>query len=86
MSFSEEDKFNVYSKVLAKYFLAEGIFSKHKTLLASLDDDPQDMVRIELNKTYSQNRLNHNSHFSTKKCLVPARNRSRRTLLKIQMT
>lgn len=41
----EEDKFNVYSKVLAKYFLAEGIFSKHKTLLASLDDDPQDMYK-----------------------------------------
>lgn len=35
----EEDKYVTYSKVLAKYFLAEGVCSQHTVFLASLDDD-----------------------------------------------
>uniref|UniRef100_A0A1L8DWV6 Elongator complex protein 4 n=1 Tax=Nyssomyia neivai TaxID=330878 RepID=A0A1L8DWV6_9DIPT len=41
----EEDKYNSYAKVLARYFLAEGIFRKHSILLASEEDNPKDFLR-----------------------------------------
>lgn len=40
----EEDKFVTYSKVLAKYFMAEGILSKQTVFLGSLDDSPKDVI------------------------------------------
>ncbi|XP_067633439.1 elongator complex protein 4 [Eurosta solidaginis] len=41
----EEDKYVTYSKVLAKYFVAEGVVSGQSILLASLDDDPKEIMR-----------------------------------------
>ncbi|CAG9791897.1 unnamed protein product [Diatraea saccharalis] len=41
----EEDVLGSYSKILCKYFLAEGIVSKHALFLASADDDPQETVK-----------------------------------------
>ncbi|KAH8333838.1 hypothetical protein KR059_003749 [Drosophila kikkawai] len=41
----EEDRFMTHAKVLAKYFLAEGVLSKHEIFLGSLDDIPAEMLR-----------------------------------------
>ncbi|XP_053966316.1 elongator complex protein 4 isoform X2 [Anastrepha ludens] len=40
----EEDKYVTFSKVLAKYFIAEGVLSAQSVLLGSLDDDPQEIM------------------------------------------
>lgn len=40
----EEDKFARYSKYLSKIFLAEGGVHKHVLFLASLNNDPNEMV------------------------------------------
>ncbi|XP_035894333.1 putative elongator complex protein 4 [Anopheles stephensi] len=39
-----EDKHGNYSRVLSKYFLAEGIVNKHPLLVASLEEDPLQLV------------------------------------------
>lgn len=44
ISFSEEDFHGSYSKIVLKYFLAEGIVSKHSTLIASQDVNPSNIV------------------------------------------
>ncbi|KAL5286261.1 ELP4 family protein [Megaselia abdita] len=41
----EEDPHVVYSKVLAKYFLAEGVVSKQSLFFGSLDDEPEDLLK-----------------------------------------
>ncbi|XP_017519525.2 elongator complex protein 4 isoform X3 [Manis javanica] len=41
----EEDKYNIYSPLLFKYFLAEGIISGHNLLIASANEDPTDIVQ-----------------------------------------
>ncbi|KAM7345242.1 elongator complex protein 4 isoform 1-T6 [Cochliomyia hominivorax] len=41
----EEDKFVTYSKVLAKYFMAEGVLSKQSVFLGSLDDIPRELIK-----------------------------------------
>ncbi|KAL7736431.1 hypothetical protein ACLKA6_019641 [Drosophila palustris] len=40
----EEDRFMTHAKVLAKYFLAEGVLSKQEIFLGSLDDLPAEML------------------------------------------
>ncbi|XP_017471925.1 PREDICTED: putative elongator complex protein 4 [Rhagoletis zephyria] len=40
----EEDKYVTYSKVLAKYFVAEGVISAQSIFLGSLDEDPQEIM------------------------------------------
>ncbi|XP_008056517.1 elongator complex protein 4 [Carlito syrichta] len=41
----EEDKYNIYSPLLFKYFLAEGIVSGHTLLVASAKEDPADLLQ-----------------------------------------
>ncbi|KAM4846983.1 elongator complex protein 4 isoform 2-T2 [Thomomys bottae] len=41
----EEDKYNIYSPMLFKYFLAEGIVSGHTLLVASAKEDPADILQ-----------------------------------------
>uniref|UniRef100_A0A2K6GR09 Elongator complex protein 4 n=1 Tax=Propithecus coquereli TaxID=379532 RepID=A0A2K6GR09_PROCO len=41
----EEDKYNIYSPLLFKYFLAEGIISGHTLLIASAKEDPADILQ-----------------------------------------
>ncbi|XP_054260100.1 elongator complex protein 4-like [Macrosteles quadrilineatus] len=41
----EEDEFGVFSKYLAKYFLAEGIACKHCLYIASIDCDTRQLVK-----------------------------------------
>ncbi|XP_013101623.1 elongator complex protein 4 [Stomoxys calcitrans] len=52
----EEDKFVTYSKVLAKYFMAEGILSKQTVFLGSLDDSPKDVI-LKLPKPLDDNEV-----------------------------
>ncbi|XP_057606194.1 elongator complex protein 4 isoform X2 [Hippopotamus amphibius kiboko] len=41
----EEDKYNIYSPLLFKYFLAEGIVTGHTLLVASAKEDPADILQ-----------------------------------------
>ncbi|CAB3224996.1 unnamed protein product [Arctia plantaginis] len=41
----EEDVLANYSRILIKYFLAEGVACKHDLLVASADENPQDIAR-----------------------------------------
>lgn len=41
----EEDVLANYSRILIKYFLAEGIACKHDLLVASADENPEDIVK-----------------------------------------
>nr|XP_020019194.1 elongator complex protein 4-like isoform X2 [Castor canadensis] len=41
-----EDKYNIYSPLLFKYFLAEGIITGHTLLVASAKEDPADILRV----------------------------------------
>uniref|UniRef100_A0A4X2L468 Elongator complex protein 4 n=1 Tax=Vombatus ursinus TaxID=29139 RepID=A0A4X2L468_VOMUR len=41
----EEDKYNIYSNLLFKYFLAEGIVCGHTLLVASAKEDPDDILQ-----------------------------------------
>ncbi|XP_027627532.1 elongator complex protein 4 [Tupaia chinensis] len=41
----EEDKYNIYSPLLFKYFLAEGTISGHMLLIASAKEDPANILQ-----------------------------------------
>ncbi|XP_067388172.1 elongator complex protein 4 isoform X1 [Emydura macquarii macquarii] len=41
----EEDKYGIYSNLLLKYFLAEGIVCGHKLFVASAKEDPADILK-----------------------------------------
>ncbi|XP_037377852.1 elongator complex protein 4 [Talpa occidentalis] len=41
----EEDKYNIYSPLLFKYFLAEGVINGHTLLVASAKEDPADILQ-----------------------------------------
>lgn len=41
----EEDKYCNYSRVLSKYYLAEGVQRRHGIFLAALDEDPKQLIR-----------------------------------------
>ncbi|XP_049865345.1 elongator complex protein 4 [Pectinophora gossypiella] len=41
----EEDVLGTYSRVLAKYFLAEGVVCKHDLFIATADENPQDITK-----------------------------------------
>jgi elongator complex protein 4 len=41
----EEDMYGTYAKTMLDYFLAEGIVSKHSTLVASLDMNPCNIIK-----------------------------------------
>ncbi|XP_074040998.1 elongator complex protein 4 isoform X2 [Leptinotarsa decemlineata] len=42
---NKEDFHGSYSKIILKYFLAEGIVSKHSTLIASQDVNPSNIIK-----------------------------------------
>lgn len=43
--FAGEDKFGRYSDILTKLYLADGFYYNHRIYLASLDEDPQKIVK-----------------------------------------
>ncbi|XP_053688069.1 elongator complex protein 4 [Sabethes cyaneus] len=55
----EEDKYVNYSRVLAKYFLAEGLANNHSTFVASLEEDPAELIKklpVPVENTPSENK------------------------------
>lgn len=44
MTVAEEDIHGCYSKVIEKYFIAEGVVSKHSVIVGSQDVDPHIIV------------------------------------------
>ena len=43
---SEEDAFGSYSRILLKYYLAEGIMCKQSVFLASADVEPENIIKV----------------------------------------
>ncbi|XP_069479646.1 elongator complex protein 4 isoform X1 [Ambystoma mexicanum] len=41
----EEDKYNIYSQLLLKYFLAEGVISGHSLFVGSAENNPKDILQ-----------------------------------------
>lgn len=47
-SLSEEDKYGSYSRMILKYFLAEGVVCGHELFIASAQDHPEDVLQVRL--------------------------------------
>ena len=43
---AEEDTFGLYSRVLLKYFLAEGVVCGHELLVASVAEKPEHIIKV----------------------------------------
>ena len=43
---AEEDTFSSYSRLLLKYFMAEGVMCGHELYLASLIEDTQELLNV----------------------------------------
>jgi len=48
--FTEEDKYGLYSNLLFKYFLAEGVVCGHDLFVASAKEHPDNILKV---KTHS---------------------------------
>lgn len=49
--FTEEDKYGLYSNLLFKYFLAEGVVCGHDLFVASAKEHPDNILKVK--KTHS---------------------------------
>ncbi|XP_034044593.1 elongator complex protein 4 [Thalassophryne amazonica] len=65
----EEDRYDSYSRMILKYFLAEGVVCQHELFVAAAHDNPHDILQelpapilddIAVNKPVEQHRLCHN--------------------------
>lgn len=45
-SFLEEDRYDSYSRMILKYFLAEGVVCRHELFVASAQDNPDDILQV----------------------------------------
>ena len=43
---TEEDTYASYSRLMLKYYLAEGIMSQHRVLVASADPSPEQLIQV----------------------------------------
>ena len=43
---TEEDTYCSYSRLMLKYYVAEGVMSKHSVLVASADPSPTQLVKV----------------------------------------
>lgn len=43
---SEEDRYDSYSRMILKYFLAEGVVCKHELFVAAAQDNPDDILQV----------------------------------------
>lgn len=43
---SEEDRYDSYSRMILKYFLAEGVVCRHELFVASAQDNPDDILQV----------------------------------------
>lgn len=44
--FLEEDRFDSYSRMILKYFLAEGVVCRHELFVAAAQDNPDDILQV----------------------------------------
>ena len=44
--FSEEDRYDSYSRMLLKYFLSEGVVCGHEIFIGSAQDHPDDFLQV----------------------------------------
>ena len=43
---TEEDTYSSYSRLMLKYYIAEGVMSQHSVLVASVDPSPIQLVKV----------------------------------------
>lgn len=43
---SEEDRYDSYSRMILKYFLAEGVVCRHELFVAAAQDNPDDILQV----------------------------------------
>lgn len=46
VSLSEEDRFDSYSRMILKYFLAEGVVCRHELFVATAQDNPDEILQV----------------------------------------
>ena len=51
-SLTEEDTYSSYSRLMLKYYIAEGVMSQHSVLVASADPSPTQLVKVSLLQTW----------------------------------
>ena len=51
--FPEEDRYNSYSSMVLKYFMAEGVLCGHELFLASAQDHPDDILTVSITQNQS---------------------------------
>lgn len=44
--FLEEDRYDSYSRMILKYFLAEGVVCRHELFVAAAQDNPDDILQV----------------------------------------
>lgn len=45
-SVAEEDRYDSYSRMILKYFLAEGVICRHELFVATAQDDPDEILQV----------------------------------------
>lgn len=53
LSFVEEDRYDSYSRMILKYFLAEGVVCRHELFVATAQDNPDDILQVREDDVYS---------------------------------
>lgn len=53
ISFVEEDRYDSYSRMILKYFLAEGVVCRHELFVATAQDNPDDILQVRGDAVYS---------------------------------
>lgn len=46
VSLLEEDRYESYSRMILKYFLAEGVVCRHELFVAAAQDNPDDILQV----------------------------------------
>lgn len=57
--FTEEDRYDSYSRMLLKYFLAEGVVCGHELFLASARDHPDEIMQVRIKSSVHTRPLWH---------------------------
>lgn len=44
--FLEEDRYDSYSRMILKYFLAEGVVCRHELFVSAIQESPDDILQV----------------------------------------
>lgn len=53
ISLVEEDRYDSYSRMILKYFLAEGVVCRHELFVATAEDNPDDILQVREDAVHS---------------------------------